>query len=108
MCIDCENSATRHLTAPSRRAFIKLAGAVAASTGIPTAAFAQKAPPKPANVLSPDAALDRLVKGNARYVDGVAKRHDFTHEREALTTGQNPYAGILSCADSENRAGICL
>ncbi len=59
-----------------------------------------KAPPKPQNVLSPDASLERLLKGNSRYVDGVALRHDFKHEREALVGGQNPYAAILSCADS--------
>ena len=40
------------------------------------------------------------MKGNARYVQGVARRHDFKAEREALVGGQNPYAGILSCADS--------
>ena len=28
------------------------------------------------------------------------RRHDFKHEREALVGGQNPYAAILSCADS--------
>ena len=60
----------------------------------------QSAPPKPQNVLSPDAALERLQKGNARYVEGVSLRHDFKHEREALAGGQNPYAAILSCADS--------
>jgi carbonic anhydrase len=59
-----------------------------------------KAPPKPDNVLSPDAALKRLMEGNARYVQGVSRRHDFKHEREALVGGQNPYAAILSCADS--------
>jgi carbonic anhydrase len=59
-----------------------------------------KAPPKPQNVLSPDASLERLLKGNARYVEGVSLRHDFKHEREALAGGQNPYAAILSCADS--------
>jgi carbonic anhydrase len=59
-----------------------------------------KAPPKPENVISPDASLKRLMDGNARYVDGVARRHDFRHEREALSGGQNPFAGILSCADS--------
>jgi len=56
--------------------------------------------PKPQNMVSPDGALELLRKGNARYVDGVSKRHDFKHEREALVSGQNPYAGILSCADS--------
>jgi carbonic anhydrase len=40
------------------------------------------------------------MDGNRRYVEGRSRRHDFKHEREALTTGQNPYAGILSCADS--------
>ena len=59
-----------------------------------------KPPPKPQNVISPDASLERLLKGNKRYVDGVSRRHDFKHEREALAGGQNPYAAILSCADS--------
>src|SRR6201999_72190 len=59
-----------------------------------------KTSPKPQNVLSPEASLERLLKGNHRYVEGVSQLHDFKHEREALTTGQNPYAGILSCADS--------
>jgi carbonic anhydrase len=65
-------------------------------------AFAKeaKAPPKPQNVLTPDASLKRLMAGNERYVDGVARRHDFKHEREALAGGQNPFAAVLSCADS--------
>jgi carbonic anhydrase len=57
-------------------------------------------PPKPQNVLSPDASLDRLMAGNNRYVEGNMRRHDFSTEREALAGGQNPFAGILSCADS--------
>jgi carbonic anhydrase len=43
------------------------------------------APPKPQNVLSPDEALDRLMKGNRRYVNGNMHRHDFIAERPALT-----------------------
>jgi carbonic anhydrase len=66
----------------------------------PALAKETKPPPKPENVISPDASLKRLMDGNARYVDGVARRHDFKHEREALAGGQNPYAAILSCADS--------
>jgi carbonic anhydrase len=60
----------------------------------------KKTPPKPQNVLSPDGSLDRLLEGNSRYVKGVTMRHDFKHEREALAGGQNPYAAVLSCADS--------
>lgn len=59
-----------------------------------------RAPPKPENVVSPDASLKRLMEGNRRYVGGIARRHDFRHEREALVGGQNPFAAILSCADS--------
>lgn len=86
----------------SRRVFLAGAACTAASLALAPAATAKetKPPPKPQNVLPPDAALDRLVKGNLRYVEGVSRRHDFKHEREALSGGQNPFAGILSCADS--------
>jgi carbonic anhydrase len=60
----------------------------------------EPAPPKPENVMGPDAAIARLIEGNKRYQKGVAKRHDFIAEREVLVAGQNPYAAILSCADS--------
>jgi carbonic anhydrase len=86
---------------PSRR---NLLFGAASSVGMLLANAAgakeMKAPPKPQNVLSPDASLERLLKGNTRYAEGVSLRHDFKHEREALAGGQNPYAAILSCADS--------
>jgi carbonic anhydrase len=89
----------------SRRTLARTLGALAlSSAGLAPVRNAdakeKKLPPKPENVLSPDAALERLLKGNERYVDGIARRHDFKHEREALAGGQNPYAAILSCADS--------
>lgn len=56
--------------------------------------------PKPQNVLSPDEAWTRLKKGNGRYVDGGMNQQDFSAERNVLKGGQNPFAGILSCADS--------
>ena len=52
------------------------------------------------SLLSSDEALDRLMQGNRRYVDGNMRRHDFIAERPALALGQNPFAGVLSCADS--------
>ncbi len=75
-------------------------GVAAAGLAFPGQSFAQKSPPKPANIVSPDDALKLLMSGNRRYVQGVTKRRDFKNEREALSKGQNPYAGILSCADS--------
>ena len=86
----------------SRRGLLGFLGAAASGLALADTVSAKeaKAPPKPQNVVSPDASLELLTKGNKRYVDGVARRHDFKSEREALVGGQNPYAGILSCADS--------
>ena len=100
MCRLCGTTVDHHPTPASRRVFLRLVATMAAGVAMPSMTLAAKAPPKPKNVLTPDAALARLKAGNARYVAGVAKRHDFKNEREALTRGQNPYAAILSCADS--------
>jgi len=102
MCCCCNDGPRGYEASPTRRGFLKVAGGAALGLAPFSSSFAAptKAPPKPENVLSPNAALDRLMKGNQHYIEGVSKRHDFKHEREALTKGQNPYAGVLSCADS--------
>jgi carbonic anhydrase len=102
MCHLCEINDAVARPETSRRRFLQFAGGIAASLAFtsPGVAKDSKPPPKPQNAISPAAALERLMKGNARYVDGISRRHDFTHEREALTGGQNPFASILSCADS--------
>src|ERR1700744_2274003 len=108
MCEICGQE-LHHPFQSSRRKFILGAAAVGLAFTDPATAKGKrkedddekkKKPPKPENVISPDASLKRLMDGNARYVDGLARRHDFKHEREALSGGQNPYAAILSCADS--------
>ena len=100
MCETCRQNAIAKFR-PSRR---KVLGVAASTMGLllANAAGAKeiKAPPKPQNVLTPAASLERLLKGNAHYVEGVSRRHDFKHEREALAGGQNPFAAILSCANS--------
>jgi len=52
--------------------------------------------------VSADEALQRLMDGNRHYVDGQmgACRESDMAKREALATGQKPYAIILSCSDS--------
>jgi carbonic anhydrase len=109
MCERCADIAIGR-TGLARRSVLKLAAAAAAGlTLVPHALTANaKAPPKLENVLSPDDALKRLMHGNARYIEGVSKRHDFKHEREALSAGQNPFAGILSCADSRISPEYCF
>jgi len=99
MCEICRQGVAAP-SAVTRRGFLLVASAAGLMLARPVAAKDTKAPPKPENVVSPDVSLKRLMDGNARYVDGVSRRHDFKHEREALAGGQNPYAAILSCADS--------
>lgn len=70
----------------------------AAAAGLATVgthtAFAQQ------NAIPPSEALKRIMDGNARYVAGTPNVQDFAAGRAARTAGQQPIAGILSCADS--------
>src|SRR5450432_4476056 len=102
MCDLCDPESSAYQAQSSRRGLLRLlcAGAAGLALAGTAAAKEDKKPPKPQNVVSPDASLELLMKGNRRYVEGDSKRHDFKREREALVGGQNPYAGILSCADS--------
>ncbi len=69
---------------------------------------ASDSPPLPANVMTPEAALKRLMDGNKRYVSGKLNVRDFNQSRVALAKGQNPYASILSCADSRVGPEFCF
>lgn len=98
----------------SKRLFLKLAAASALSLGIAgtigraAAADKIKPPPLPENVMTADAALERLMAGNARYVAGQSTPLDFRDDRAALVSGQNPYASILSCSDSRVSPEFCF
>ncbi|MBD3398194.1 carbonic anhydrase [Candidatus Micrarchaeota archaeon] len=48
-------------------------------------------------------AMERLMEGNARFVQGVRKQYDFIARRKELLEGQNPFATILTCSDSRVR-----
>ncbi len=65
-------------------------------------------PPIPENVMTPEAALKRLLEGNARYVAGEFNDRDYSETRAVLTQGQNPYAALLSCADSRVSPELCF
>lgn len=110
MCQVCQH-ANRNLM--TRRSAVKftastLAAGLFGRQAMAAKAAKDKAPPKPQNVMTPDAALDRLMKGNNRYIKGTTPRHDFAHEREALSGGQNPFAAVLSCADSRIAPEYCF
>jgi carbonic anhydrase len=102
MCEECQTGEAVVHKGALRRRFLKAAGGVAASLALLQPGFAKgrRPSPKPQNDIPPAAALKRLMAGNERYVEGRSLRHDFKREREALVGGQNPYAAVLSCADS--------
>lgn len=82
------------------RRHVLAAGAAAAWAGaITMPAAAQNAAPPP-NAISPDAALKRLMDGNARYAANASNNKDFSAGRAARALSQYPFAAILSCADS--------
>ena len=96
------------LTQQSRRDFLR--GSAAAVAGIVTAGVAADTAHSflsPHSVLAqstltPDAALKELMDGNRRFVSGktTAHEHDLTILKHNLEEKQEPYAAVLSCADS--------
>jgi carbonic anhydrase len=108
MCEICSAAAKDPLMA--RRSFLQFAAVAAAglATVPPVLAAPIKTPPKPQNAITPEAALKRLLDGNVRYTAGTTQRYDFRHEREALAGGQNPFAAVLSCADSRIAPEFCF
>jgi carbonic anhydrase len=49
---------------------------------------------------TPDEALELLLAGNARFVEGRAAGHDLVARREEVAAAQSPSAVVLSCSDS--------
>ncbi len=52
------------------------------------------------NAIGPDAALQRIREGNARYVSQTQVQKDFSAGRAARAGAQYPIAAIVGCADS--------
>lgn len=85
----------------SRRQVLGGAGAVLAAAAVagPLLPFAREASAAP-NAIGPDAALQRLREGNARYVAQTMQERDFSAGRVARAQSQHPIAAIVGCADS--------
>jgi carbonic anhydrase len=85
----------------SRRGALQAAAgfAVAANLGSANAKEDGANKPKP-NAIGADAALRRLMQGNARYVANKPAHRDFSAGRAERARSQFPVAAVLSCADS--------
>ncbi|MBE8992446.1 carbonic anhydrase [Nostoc sp. LEGE 12450] len=70
-------------------------------------AKAAEIPSTSAESLSPDAALQKLIEGNQRFVDHHPQYPDQSALRlQEVAQAQHPFATILSCADSRVPAEI--
>jgi carbonic anhydrase len=91
MCDVCvSRSLTRRGFVTSALAGLAVAGGMLAANDV----MAQQ------NVISGDAALKRIMDGNARYAANTPAEKDFSAGRAARATAQYPIAAIVSCADS--------
>jgi carbonic anhydrase len=89
--------------AESRRRFLHLgvSGAVASLlAGGPEFAFPPEV--RAQSTLTPDAALAELMAGNKRFIRGrmTSNEHDLAILKEKTIDKQEPFAALLSCADS--------
>jgi len=85
----------------SRRDLLAAAAAAGLAGGMTAAALPQR-PAEAQSALSPDQALERLMTGNARYVNGglTAFNADLAILKQGTAEKQEPFASVLSCADS--------
>ena len=54
----------------------------------------------PSNITNPDQAIEELMKGNRRFIEGDMQDHDYLAAKRRGATGQSPYAAFIRCADS--------
>jgi carbonic anhydrase len=88
---------------PSRRRFLQV-GVAGTMAGLLTSGleFASPLPALAQSTLTPDGALTELMEGNKRFVSGrlTAHDHDLAILKEHTVEKQEPFAAVLSCADS--------
>ncbi len=88
--------------APSRRHLLQAAAGAAGIFAVLGAA-AEASPPPPAGAKSaPEEAIEKLLAGNKRYVEGrlQSPRADLARLRRETEQTQKPFAAVLSCSDS--------
>ncbi len=88
---------------PSKRRFLQL-GVAGSVVGLLTSGLEFAAPMQAwaQSTLSPDAALAELMEGNKRFRTGHSTAHDqdLAILRQNTVEKQEPFAAVLSCADS--------
>lgn len=88
---------------PSRRRFLQL-GLTGTAVGLLTSGLELASPLRSIaqSTLTPDAALTELMDGNKRFTSEklIAHEHDLAILKQHTVDKQEPFAAVLSCADS--------
>jgi carbonic anhydrase len=99
-----KGSTESHKSHLSRRKFLgsALAGTAATLAGTAAMSFFSTAPAFAQSNLTPDEALKELLDGNQRYIAGRFTSFDEDKQilRDRTVEKQQPFAALLSCADS--------
>ncbi len=87
---------------PSRRGFLETAMALGVAGLTAQFEFANPSPGLAQSILSPDRAVEELMAGNRRFTSGrlTAHQQDLAILKQHTVEKQEPFAGVLSCADS--------
>src|SRR5215467_13377027 len=87
----------------SRRTLLRM-GIAATTLGVLTGGreLAFPSPAHAQSTLTPDAALAELMEGNKRFISGrlTHHEHDLAVLKQHTEEKQEPFAAVLSCADS--------
>jgi carbonic anhydrase len=96
-CSACEPTASR---AVPRRGF--MAGSLACTLAAVAPITLASRPARTQTTFSPDAALARMMDGNRRFIAGqlASFSEDLVILKAATVDKQEPFAAVLSCADS--------
>ena len=78
------------------------------NSGTTTAAAATPPTKQTQSAMTPEAALAELKAGNARFVSGHPLHRDNAADVKATSSGQYPFAVVLSCIDSRQPVEIVL
>ncbi len=85
----------------TRRTFLAVAGASAAgAVALGAGSAAAMAAEGPSARVSPAEALERLKRGNTRAANGRTVQRNYSPLAQTPAKGQEPFAAVVSCADS--------
>jgi carbonic anhydrase len=85
---------------------LALPGCTQPGNAPPSAAVSNTIDKTQQSAITPDEALSHLKDGNQRFVRGDSLHRDYPAQVKATSTGQYPFAAVLSCMDSRTAPEI--